>query len=134
MRVLYYTYPALLDASLCLMRSLSELVDLHVVLEVAPESRRGVLFDLTSAELGSGRVPADEILAPRVPAGVRSYWKDAGSLCLSVFNANNSFHPSTVRRAGDGGLGTKRKTPELGSDWPLGALDQFTEAGVQESG
>lgn len=97
MRVVYYTRPAYLDATLPFVRAVSHLVELHLVLELSPEAWQSSLFDLTPRELPSGIVPADPILKGCLPAGVRRYWGDAASFNLVVHNCSRSIHPRTWR-------------------------------------
>ncbi len=97
MRIIYYTYPAFFDASLCMIRSLSKKVELYVILEVTPESRQGTILDLTSVPLVPGITPADPLLAPLLPEKIREYWKDVGGFYIATFNHPKSIQPETIR-------------------------------------
>jgi glycosyltransferase involved in cell wall biosynthesis len=58
MRIVYYTYPWFLDHSLSLARAMSELADVHLLLELAPESRHGGWFQEEALALAPGMYPA----------------------------------------------------------------------------
>jgi glycosyltransferase involved in cell wall biosynthesis len=75
---------------------MSSKVDLHVIMEVTPENRRSVLFDLTSLPLKAGITPAEPILSSQFPQEARNYWKDLASFHLAVFNNPKSVHLDTM--------------------------------------
>jgi glycosyltransferase involved in cell wall biosynthesis len=93
-KVVFYTRPAFLDAALGMTAELSRHVELHVVLEVSPESWRTGLFDLAPRRLPLGLSSADDLLAPHVPRTVRAFWEQCASFQIL-------FHPD--RRSLSGG-------------------------------
>ena len=94
MRVVYYTHPSFLDTALPLFRELTRLVELHVILEVSPESWSSSVFHLSRLPLRSGIVPALPVLDDHFPAGVRACWRDAASFNFAVHNCRQSIHPN----------------------------------------
>jgi glycosyltransferase involved in cell wall biosynthesis len=97
MRVIYYTYPAFFDVSLCFIRSLSKRVELYVILEVTPESRKGTILDLTDVSLSPGVTPANLLLGPLFPDSVRAYWENVSGFYIAYFESPKSIHPDTFR-------------------------------------
>ncbi len=95
MRVVYYTFPSFLDASLPFIRELSRMLELHVLLQISPEARRSNLFDLGSRELSAGIKAAEPILLSCFPAGVEAYWRHTASFNLVVYDCTKSLHPAT---------------------------------------
>lgn len=96
MRVIYYTNTAFFDAAISLMRSLSEKIDLFVVLEVSPESRTGTILDLTRTQLKPGINPAESILSSLLPVGVAEYWRKVKGIYIAGFDYPKSLHPDTI--------------------------------------
>jgi glycosyltransferase involved in cell wall biosynthesis len=95
MKIVYYTYPAFLDTALGLFRSLGRDVELHVLLEIAPESKKGTVLDLTTIPLGPGIHPAAPILDMLFPRSASMYWKNLKTFHFVVFNNPRSLHPDT---------------------------------------
>lgn len=98
MRIVYYIYPSYLDASLGFIQAMSEKIDLHVILEVAPESRKSTIIDISNVSLPSGVQPAESFLERMFPANVLSYWKRVKSTHMVVYNQARSTHPETLFR------------------------------------
>ena len=94
-RVVYYTRPSFLDSALGLVRALSRQVELHLLVELAPEGWQNSLFDLAPVALPAGLVPADSVLRGSFPAGVHACWQEAASFHLAVHNCRRSIHPAT---------------------------------------
>lgn len=97
MRVVYYTPTCFLDEIFSRVRALSQLVELHLLLQISPESWESGLFDVPPQELPSGIVSADKVLCGCFPPGVRACWKDLASFNLVVHNCPRSIHPSAWR-------------------------------------
>ena len=79
MDVVYYTHPALFEPALCLVQALSRHVRIHLLLEISAGAWQSAMFDARMDDLPSGIVPADPVLAPMFPAGVREFWQSAMS-------------------------------------------------------
>lgn len=99
MRVVYYTRPHFLDAALPLAAELARRVELHLLLEVSPEAWRSSLFDLERRAIGSGLVPAEQVLGDAFPPAVRDFWRDYASFNLVVHPHSRGLHPATWRVA-----------------------------------
>jgi len=95
MRVLFYTHPFFLEPALHFAREMSQRCEFHLMLELTPRSL-GSLLATTPAGLPSGLTDADRVLAPRFPAGVRSYWTGAHSFRLAVYGNPRTVHPATI--------------------------------------
>lgn len=93
MRVAYYTEAPLLDLSLCFMREMARLAELHVLLQVRPRTWPEGQLDLPPARLPGGLVPAGAVLGA-LPAGVQAAWRDTASFYLVVHNQPQALHPA----------------------------------------
>jgi len=113
MKIFYYTYPWFFDVSVSFIRALSRIVDLHVIVEVAPESRKGVLFDLTSIHLEPGIVSASPVLNSILPENVVKYWQDVKSFHLMVHDSAQSSNPKSLLRGRQLALLTEKINPDL---------------------
>lgn len=92
MRILYLTLPALLDTSLCFIEEMSQLVNLHVLLQVTPNAWNNCIFDLPPVDLPEGLNPAEPVLKDYPPA-LQKTWSFTGSFKLAVFGGNSSVEP-----------------------------------------
>ena len=97
MEVVYYTHPAFFEPALCLVRALSARARVHLLFEISAGAWQSAMFDAAMRELPPGIVPADPILAPMFPAGVREYWQTAASVHLVVHPSRRSFALSSWR-------------------------------------
>lgn len=95
MKVVYYTPTCFLDTVLPLVRSLSSLVDLHLLLEVTPQGWNSNLFDVAPKPFSTGIVDGDEFLHDCFPPGVRAYWKNAARFNVILHSKPRVFHPSS---------------------------------------
>ncbi len=92
MRIVYYTHTAFFEVALSLLRELSQLAEVHVVMEVSPTSWRAASFDVPPLNAHSGLIEADGVLRDRFPVAVRSYWQNAASFYLLVHPSRRSVH------------------------------------------
>lgn len=77
-----------------LVHALSRRNDLHLLLEVAPESWRTGGFDVDLRDLPQGVHPAARLIES-FPAAVRAYWQDVASFHLVVHRNPRSIHPAS---------------------------------------
>jgi glycosyltransferase involved in cell wall biosynthesis len=96
LRVVFVTSSAYLDTALNRIRALSQIVDLHLVLELSPESWRQSFFDLSPRTLPRGVSDASGLLHEALPESVHSYVAGLKSAHLAVFDHPRAFHPRTV--------------------------------------
>ena len=97
MDVVYYTHPALFEPALCLVQALSRHVRIHLLLEISAGAWQSAMFDARMDDLPSGIVPADPVLAPMFPAGVREFWQSAMSFHLVSHPSRRGFSLSSWR-------------------------------------
>src|SRR5262245_54620137 len=95
MRVLFYTHPFFLEPALEFAREMAQRCEFHLMLEVTPRSV-GSMLQITSSGLSAGATDADPVLAPRVPAAVRDYWKASRSFRLAAYGNARTVHPATI--------------------------------------
>ena len=113
MRIVYHTCPAFLEPALHLVRELSRVVEVHLLLQITPQSWRNALFDIQPKEIPAGIIPAGPILAGCFPSGVEAYWRDLASFNLVVHKSAKSFHPSTWSIASQTAEWIRRLRPDL---------------------
>jgi len=99
--VVYYTHPAFFEPALSLVQALSRHVRVHLLLEISAGAWQSAMFDARKDDLPSGIVPADPILAPMFPAGVREFWQSARSFHLVSHPSRRSFSLSSWRISRD---------------------------------
>jgi glycosyltransferase involved in cell wall biosynthesis len=99
--VVYYTHPAFFEPALSLVQALSRHVRVHLLLEISAGAWQSAMFDARMDDLPSGIVPADPILAPVFPAGVREFWQSARSFHLVSHPSRRSFSLSSLRISRD---------------------------------
>ena len=97
MRIVYYTHSAFFELALSLVRALSRHAQVDVLLEVSPGAWQSAGFDVPAQALPAGIIPADPVLAPLFPSGVRDYWRAASSFQLVVHGTKGSFTPASFR-------------------------------------
>jgi glycosyltransferase involved in cell wall biosynthesis len=85
MRIVYYTYPWFLDHSLSLVRAMSKLAEVHLMLELAPESRLEGWFDEGTLSLSPG-------LHPATPALRQGYLQAAGGFLTGLASFDLVVH------------------------------------------
>jgi glycosyltransferase involved in cell wall biosynthesis len=95
LRVVYYARPSFFDPALSFIREMSKRVELHLILELSPESWNSALFDVPPMKLPSGIMPADPVLANCFPEGVRQYWQRCASFNLVIHDCPRALHPAT---------------------------------------
>jgi len=95
-RVVLYTRPSLFETGVSLAAALGRRAEVHLLLEVAPESWRTSAFDVPLQALPAGVVDG-RVLDGCVPPPVRAYWSHLASFKLVVHTAPHSLHPATWR-------------------------------------
>lgn len=99
MKVIYYSTPHHLDHVLLRVRSMSKLVNIRLLLEVAPESWNSSLFDISPQPLASGIRPATDILSQYFPDTVATYWENLDGFDLVIHTCKKATMPPTWRVA-----------------------------------
>lgn len=95
MRVVYYTLPCYFHAALPLIRELSHLVELHLVLELSPETWASGAFDVPPMRMSEGITLGDPVLKDCFPERVREYWSNCASFNMVVHTYPRLIHPRT---------------------------------------
>jgi len=113
MRIVLYSHPAFLESGLSLAKELSRTAEVHLLLEVAPESWRSASFDLEPLDLAPGLHPADPILSGRFPDQARAYWRDLASFTLVVHARRRAVHPGSIRVTNDAVQYIERLDPDI---------------------
>ena len=95
LRVVYYSSAIQLEPTLSWAPELSRHVELHLLLELAPDAWSSALFDVPPRPLPSGITPGDPVLRDSVPRAIRAHWEQAASFHLVVHTCRKSLHPRT---------------------------------------
>ncbi|WP_319548769.1 glycosyltransferase family 4 protein [Desulfogranum marinum] len=95
MRVVYYTRPCYLDLALEYAAELAKQVELHLVVEIAPESRKSSIFDIGDKKLQTGLIDGVTFFKVNFQKLYVSYLAECASVTLVIHNCPQSFHPST---------------------------------------
>ena len=96
-----------------MMPDLAREVELHVLLELAPEVWSRGLFDVAPRPLPTGIVPAAPVLRECLPQSLHRYWQTAASLHFIVHNCRRSLHPATVATSYEGARFVHRLRPDV---------------------
>lgn len=97
MKVIYYTKPCFLDLALSHARELGRLIELHLIIDVAPESWQSSLFDIPMQYLKPGVMDCYGLFRKNFPSTIQKYLANCASMHIVVHNCSKSIHPATWR-------------------------------------
>jgi glycosyltransferase involved in cell wall biosynthesis len=100
-KVLYYTQTHFLDTALPRIQALSNVVELDVFLEIAPNTWQSGIFDVGRIDVPSPLVDADRLLGDQL-SKFRQYWLRTRSFTAVVHDSRRSISPKawlTSRKA-----------------------------------
>jgi glycosyltransferase involved in cell wall biosynthesis len=84
-----------LDLSYSYAAALAKQVELHLIIEIAPESRQSAVFDISNFKLSTGVLEGITFFKQNFPEIFSSYLTECASITLIVHNCPKSFHPVT---------------------------------------
>jgi glycosyltransferase involved in cell wall biosynthesis len=93
MRVVYYSRPPYFDTFLPKIEALSKKVELHVILEISPESWQSGLFDVSKQLIGAGVHEGVGFLDHFFVPALHKYWQRCASVSIVVHTHPKSIHP-----------------------------------------
>jgi alpha-maltose-1-phosphate synthase len=96
-RVVLYTHHSLFEPALCLAAALTELAEVHLLMEVPVNGEQAAHFEAGGSPLPPGRVDADAVLAPFYPAQTRAMWRRTASFQLVVTGEHRARDPRAVK-------------------------------------
>ena len=97
MVLIYYTRPCFLDLSLSYASAISQFVDLHLIIEIAPENWQSSLFDLNRKKMKDGVINGIPFFKKFYPDIYDRYLKKCCSMILVNYNHPKSVHPTTFK-------------------------------------
>jgi len=97
MDIVYYTRPSFLDPAFSKIEALSQILNVHLFIELSPEGWRSAIFDISNQELASGVHDGVSFLERVFPSSLHKYWKRCASVSLVVHTCSKSIHPKTWR-------------------------------------
>jgi len=95
LRVVYYSRPCFFDHFLPQIHALSQLVELHAVLELSPEGWNSSYFDVSPQKMPKTILDGKAFLAEYFPGAIQTYWKECASFTLIGHQHPKSLHPKT---------------------------------------
>lgn len=113
MKIVYFTQQAFFDEQLCFIRTMSKVVAMYVIMQIAPESRRGPIFDLTNLPLEAGITDARSVLRGMLPIEAEKYWSKVEGFYLSVYDNPKSIHLDTINQGRKIGRLIREIQPDL---------------------
>ncbi|MDZ7336934.1 MAG: glycosyltransferase family 4 protein [candidate division KSB1 bacterium] len=93
--VVFYTRPGYLDSAFSLLSELAKRVEIHLIVECAPEGQGIGAFPLPGNVLPAGLAPS-EALPDWLPPAVQARLQGLASFSLAVFTPRRAFHPSNL--------------------------------------
>lgn len=97
MKVVLYTHHSLFEPALSLASALSEMAEVHLLLEVPAGTWQAANFGASAGSELSGLVPADDILTPFFPRQTQEMWRRTASFHLVVTAEQRTRHPASLR-------------------------------------
>jgi glycosyltransferase involved in cell wall biosynthesis len=97
MTVVYYTQTYYLDAVLELIPSLHAIADVHLLIELSPESRKTTIVDIPDLDQFSTIETAKNVFGPEKWKLMASYMNRLTSVHFVVFHAKRGFSLSSIR-------------------------------------
>ncbi|MBM9514811.1 hypothetical protein [Desulfogranum marinum] len=98
-RIVYYTRPFRFDLTSEYAAELTKQVELHLVAEIAPESRQSSIFEIGDQQLQTGANDGTAFFKHNVPKFFTFYLPGCSCISLVAHNCPKIFHPriSTAR-------------------------------------
>jgi hypothetical protein len=96
-----------------MMPHLSREVELHILLELAPESWSSALFDVPPRTLPAGIMDARPILSQCLPELLHRSWHDVASLNFIVHRCPRSLHWKTLWTSHRAAQFVRRLQPDI---------------------
>ncbi|MCA1644676.1 MAG: glycosyltransferase family 4 protein [Chloroflexi bacterium] len=112
-RVVHYTRPCYLDHSLSLVRALSKLAEVHLLIELSPESRRGSMFGEDRLDDMPGVHSASAALRSGFLAETPSFLSDLASTRLVVHRDRRAFAPGSLRTGWAAAAHVRKLRPDV---------------------
>ena len=97
MKVIYYTYLCFLDEALSYVKSLSKLVELHLLIQISPSSWQNAFFDVPPQDISAGIIDGEKVFNLLFPKKMQRYWQNCASFNLVVYDNPRDLHHSSLK-------------------------------------
>ena len=95
-RVLYYVHTYFLDSCLETLQSIKEHVDIDVMIEVSPDSRKSTVFELSNTAQYSRLEKLENILSPETWRLFQPYFDKISSVEILCFNGKSMLGTDSI--------------------------------------
>jgi glycosyltransferase involved in cell wall biosynthesis len=95
-RVLYYVHTYFLDSCLETLQSIKDHVDIDVMIEVSPDSRKSTVFELSSTEQYNRLEKLENILSPETWNLFKPYFDKISSVEVLCFNGKGMLGTDSI--------------------------------------
>ena len=95
-RVLYYVHTYFLDSCLETLQSIKEHVDIDVMIEVSPDSRKSTVFELSNTAQYSRLEKLENILSPEMWRLFQPYFDKISSVEILCFNGKSMLGTDSI--------------------------------------
>jgi glycosyltransferase involved in cell wall biosynthesis len=95
-KVLYYVQPYYLDCCIETIKELTDLVDLHLFIEVSPDSRNATILQFKDLETYQNIEDLENIIEENTFKRLSTYIKGCHSVKLMTFKESKSFDPRNL--------------------------------------
>lgn len=95
LKVLYITLPSLLDVSLSFTKPISNLVDLHMILQITRNSWRSSMFEKHPVKLPNGLSSADPVMQ-EFPPSIWESWHSVSNFQIASFAGDSGLNVGSI--------------------------------------
>ena len=113
MVVVYYVNTYYLDAAIETIQSIKDRVELHVLIEVAPESKETNIIKIENIKLFNLIETAEAVLGNKQWNELKKYFSGVASVHFVVYPFKRSFSPACLRASFMAGLFINRLKPDV---------------------
>src|SRR3982074_146074 len=97
MKVIYYTSTYVLDCALEIINILKQKVELHVIIEIAPESKISTIINVAELPNKSQLIEPAKLIDPETYKTLKPYFEGTASTNFIVFSHKKCFSYSSLK-------------------------------------
>ena len=95
-RVLYYVHTYFLDSCLETLQSIKNHVDIDLIIEVSPDSRKSTVFELSEIHQFNRLEKLENILSPKTQVQFHPYFKNIFSVEVLIFKSKSMLSADSI--------------------------------------
>jgi glycosyltransferase involved in cell wall biosynthesis len=96
-RVLYYVHTYFLDSCLETLQSIKNHVDIDLIIEVSPDSRKSTVFELSEIHQFNRLEKLENILSPKTQVQFHPYFKNIFSVEVLIFKSKSMLSADSIQ-------------------------------------